>query len=120
MDAIRITADEVETVSIADPGEDTHVTELQAAIGCHWFDVIRCEHGIDLWVDDEGMINGSTLNRPATFLANLLGHPSPVYGSAVILGGNADTGDTAPLTPEQEARVRDLLGIPAPTETDAR
>ena len=26
------------------------------------------------------------------------------------LSGNADTGDTAPLTPEQEARARDLLG----------
>ena len=119
MDAIRITADEFETVSIADPGQDTHITELQAAIGCHWFDVIRCDHGIDLWVDDEGMINGSTLNRPATFLANLLGYPSPVYGSVVVLGANAATGDTMPLTSDQEARVCDLLGIPATTEADA-
>ncbi|NQX17237.1 hypothetical protein [Rathayibacter sp. VKM Ac-2857] len=82
--------------------------------------MIRSEHAIDLREDDEGMINVSIINRPAKLVANPLRDPSHVYGSAVILVGNADTTHTAALTPEREARMCDLLGIPAAFEADPR
>lgn len=120
MDAIRITAAGIETVSIPDPDASEHVTELQKAIGCHWFDVIRCDQGIDLWVDDEGMVNGSDFNRSATLVANLLGYPRPVFGNAVALASNENTGESLPLSAEQEATLRGILDVSAATGTDAR
>jgi hypothetical protein len=35
---------------------------LAEAIGCDLVDVIRTPDGVDLWVDDEGLINGSEPN----------------------------------------------------------
>ncbi|MBF4592043.1 DUF3846 domain-containing protein [Curtobacterium sp. VKM Ac-1395] len=86
------------------PGKET-LDGLYTAIGCRAFDVVRLEDAIDMWVDDEGLINGSDFNLSATIIANRLGHPGTVlFGSAVIAGGNEE-GDTIGLTESQAAAV---------------
>jgi hypothetical protein len=95
---VRISDRHIETVTIG--GGDT-VTSLQEAIDCLWFDVVSLGHGIDLFVDDEGAINGSTLNLPATIIAHTLGVPAALFGTAIALGSNDETGESLSLNDEQ-------------------
>ena len=47
---------------------------IRELIGCRTFDVISLEDRIDLWVDDEGLLQAEpVLNLPATILAHALG-----------------------------------------------
>lgn len=86
------------------PGKEA-IDGLYTAIGCRAFDVVGLEDGIDMWVDDEGAINGSDLNLSATIIANRLGHPGTVlFGSAVLASCNED-GDTIGLTDAQAAAI---------------
>lgn len=95
---VRVSDRHVETVTIS--RKDT-VTELQQAIGARWFDVVRLDHGIDLYVDDEGAINGSTLNLPATIIAHTLGTPAALFGNAIALGVDETSGESLSLNDEQ-------------------
>jgi hypothetical protein len=95
---VRISDRHIETVTIK--GSDT-VTSLQEAIDCRWFDIVSLGHGIDLFVDDEGAINGSTLNLPATIIAHTLGVPAALFGTAIALGSNDATGESLSLKDEQ-------------------
>jgi Domain of unknown function (DUF3846) len=95
---VRISDRHIETVTIR--GGDT-VTSLQEAIDCRWFDVVSLGHGIDLFVDDEGAINGSTLNLPATIIAHTLGVPAALFGTAVALGSDDASGESLSLNDEQ-------------------
>lgn len=70
-------------------------------IDAQWFDVVSLDHNIDLYVDDEGAINGSTLNLPATIIAHTLGTPAALFGTAVALGIDNETGESVGLTDEQ-------------------
>lgn len=100
------------------PGATT-TDGLYAAIGCRAFDLVRLEDGIDMWVDDEGAINGSDVNLAASIIANRLGKPGTVlFGSVVLAAGNED-GDTVGLSDEQAAAILRTLapqsddGVPA-------
>lgn len=89
------------------PGTTT-MDGLYAALVCRAFDVVRLTDGIDMWVDDEGAINGSDVNLAASL--NRRGHPGAVlFGAAVLAGGNED-GDTVGLTDEQAAAVTRAVG----------
>ncbi|MFC5932084.1 DUF3846 domain-containing protein [Cryobacterium melibiosiphilum] len=82
--------------------------DIAAAIGCGMFDVVGLQDDIDLFVDDEGLINGSTLNLPATVLAHLLGRPTVIFGTAVAVRVTPD-GETVGLTDAQLARIQESL-----------
>jgi hypothetical protein len=60
---------------------------------------------VGLFVDDEGLINGSPLNLPATVLAHLLGSPTVVFGTAIAVSVTPD-GETVGLTDRQLVRIQ--------------
>lgn len=63
----------------------------------------RGEH-ITVWADDEGIANSGQLNVMASAYAGI-----PLVGTVVISGFDAETGDTAPLSPEEVAVERDHI-----------
>ena len=95
---VRITCEQMEQISIN--GTRT-VTALQQGIGCAHFDVVSLGDNIDFFVDDEGAINGSPLNLWLTIIAHSLGTPAVLFGNAIALGCDPDTGDSISLTDQQ-------------------
>lgn len=98
-------ADTITTLNLA---ADSIGSDICAAIGCSMFDVVGLQDDIDLFVDDEGLINGSPLNFPATVLAHLLGTPTVIFGTAVAVSVTPE-GETVGLTDEQLTRIRRAL-----------
>ena len=94
-----------ETITTHDLNEHSIGADISAAIGCRMFDVVGLADDIDLFVDDEGLINGSTLNLPATVLAHLLGRPTVIFGTAIAVSVTPD-GQTVGLTDSQLARIQ--------------
>ena len=97
-----------ETITTLDVNEASIGADIIAAIGCRMFDVVGLEDDIDLFVDDEGLINGSTLNLPATVLAHRLGRPTVIFGTAIAVSVTGD-GETVGLTDAQLARIQESL-----------
>ena len=97
-----------ETITTLDVNEASIGADIIAAIGCRMFDVVGLEDDIDLFVDDEGLINGSTLNLPATVLAHRLGRPTVIFGTAIAVSVTRD-GETVGLTDAQLARIQESL-----------
>ncbi|KFF58415.1 hypothetical protein JF66_18720, partial [Cryobacterium sp. MLB-32] len=85
------------------------VTSIQNAIGCNNFDVVSLEDDIDLFVDDEGAINGSPLNLGLTIIAHALGTPAVLFGNAIALRCDPNTGDSRSLTVEQLHRLTQAI-----------
>lgn len=82
---------------------------LYRVIGCRCVDVVRLGEGLDMWVDDEGMING-TASGPATRLARSYGHIwQPYFGVAVVTGGADPEGNTLSLDTRKAQGLRELL-----------
>lgn len=101
------------------PGPTT-MDGLYEALSCRTYDVIRLTDGIDMWVDDEGAINGSDVNLAASIIANRCGHPHAIlFGAAVLAAGNED-GDTVGLTDEQAATIVRVLAPQADDGTADR
>lgn len=92
---------------VAVPAEQTWKA-IQAVIGGHSFDVVGCHHGIDLYVDDEGAINGSPFNLPLTIIAHTLGHPAALFGDALALSRD-NNGNTRALTDAQVEAITDAI-----------
>lgn len=94
-----------ETITTFDLDSAKGGNDIAAAIDCRMFAVVDLADSIDLFVDDEGLINGSTLNLPATVLAHLLGNPTVIFGTAIAVGTNPE-GQTVGLSDSQFARVQ--------------
>lgn len=99
--------------------EDHQLDDLYAAINCRTFDVVSLEHGIDLFVDDEGLINRSRLNLALTIIAFQLGAPTPIFGNGVLIGGDDRTGKTVNLTRAQLDSIQTALNTPPDDATTA-
>ncbi|MCS5735791.1 DUF3846 domain-containing protein [Herbiconiux daphne] len=113
---ILIGADQLQQVTV--PAELTW-RAIQQAIDARNFDVVRCRDGIDLYVDDEGAINGAPFNLPLTIIAHALGHPAALFGSALALTAD-DDGDTTGLSDAQAKVVTDAIEqTPSPEVVDA-
>ena len=97
-----------ETITTLNLTQNSIGTDIAAAIGCSMFDVVGLADNIDLFVDDEGLINGSPLNLPATVLAHLLGRPTVIFGTAIAVSVTPD-GETIGLTDPQLARIQKAL-----------
>ena len=103
--AIRVTPTAMTDYPIIGPTLEA----LYAGIGCHTVDAISLQDGIDLWVDDEGMINGSPLNLPLTIICHVLGARTAIFGTGIFLAVNTDDGETTSLTEEQAEKVRGAI-----------
>jgi hypothetical protein len=84
--------------------KDTLGDTLRTTIDCRVFDVVALDDGIDLFVDDEGLMDGSPLNLCATVLAHQLGAGAAIFGIAVAASVDAD-GSTLGLSDEQVTRI---------------
>ena len=112
--ALRITPELMEHVYV----DGGNIDAIQKAVGCNTFDVFDLIDSIDLYVDDEGAINGSPLNLPLTILAHVLGRPAALFGNAIALGVD-DEGSSISLTPKQIATITDVFADkPAPEIID--
>ena len=100
--AVRITAETFEHLTIDDTNQ---VYQIQHEIGCRYFEVVNLEDNIDVFIDDEGAINGTPLNLWLTILAHTLGTPAVLFGNALILGINPTTGENISLTDAQLERL---------------
>ncbi|WP_214369805.1 DUF3846 domain-containing protein [Pseudonocardia sp. H11422] len=83
---------------------------LYSAIGCHCVDLLRLTDTLDMWVDDDGLMNGSAVNMPATAVAHAFGWTHQIYAGTVVLAEHSANGDTVSLRPELRAAVRGILG----------
>ncbi|TFC17463.1 DUF3846 domain-containing protein [Cryobacterium algoritolerans] len=97
-----------DTITTLNLASDSIGTDICGAIGCSMFDVVGLQDDIDLFVDDVGLINGSTLNLPATVLAHRLGRPTVVFGTAIAVSVTRD-GETVGLTDTQYAQIQQAL-----------
>lgn len=113
--ARRISVSYMETITIAaGPGTDTAVTD---SIGCDDYDVVRLRNGTDLYVDAAGSSNGSPLNVLLTIAAHALGTPTVLYGNAIALGRDPETGNTISLTNEQIHQLNAAVATKPKPET---
>jgi hypothetical protein len=101
--SIKITP--TDTITTLNLDERNIGADIGAAIGCRMFDVVGLVDSIDLFVDDEGLINGSPLNLPATVLAHRLGSPTVIFGTAIAVSVTPD-GETVGLTDSQLTRIQ--------------
>lgn len=86
---------------------------LQGAVG-GYVDVIRLHDGLDMWINDEGKLNGLEPNHIATELARLHGRLFPgdvVVGPVAFTGGATPSGNTKPLTKDGLADLRKVVQI---------
>ena len=117
-----ITINPTETITTQNLPADSIGTSICATIGCSMFDVVALQDEIDLFVDDEGLINGSPLNLPATVLTHLLGSPTVIFTRDVVMRATAlDTAyrqrtiETVALQPNGlEFRFIPLQPMPGP------
>jgi hypothetical protein len=89
---------------------------LCRTIDCRVFDVVALENGIDLFVDDEGLLDGSALNLCATVLAHQLGAGAAIFGIAVAVSVDAG-GTTLGLSDEQVTRIATAMNQQPDTAT---
>lgn len=90
---------------------------IRERIGCRAFDVVGLDHELDMFVDDEGAINGSPLNLAATIVAHVLGTTAMIFGTVAIFGVDQRHGDTVSLTDLQIARVLRVMRSKPDTAT---
>lgn len=102
---ILITPGEAQDVTI---DSDDNVTAIQRVVDCDCFTVVGLKDGIDLYVDDEGLINGSELNLALTIVAHRLGVPMVLFGNDLAVSVN-DDGETVSLNPAQRTLVAEAL-----------
>lgn len=97
---------------------------LYRNIGCKFVDVVKCEYGIDIYVDDEGLYANSEddpmWNYPATALRTvswlLQGVPvpynyAPIAGTAILASHNEE-GDIIGLDAAQIAFLKTIGLVP--------
>ncbi len=66
-------------------------------IGCSTVDVVRLTPEIDMWVDDEGLLEARPgINQLASYVATWFGRPYQLYVGTVVFSGGVDqAGNTA-------------------------
>lgn len=85
------------------------IETLHEEIGCDRVDYVALTNVLDMWLDDEGMINGSQVNELATFIAYLYGLTHQAYFGTAVIAGHDREGETIGLSLLQANAVRRFL-----------
>lgn len=84
-------------------------SDISRLIGCNYFTTVQVnDKGDTLYVDDEGLINGTTVGF--TFD----GYDGPLMGNGILLGTDLRTGDSKDIsmtTAEFASKVKTLMRI---------
>ncbi|GAB2564222.1 DUF3846 domain-containing protein [Leucobacter ruminantium] len=87
-----------------------HGASIRHYLDCRLLDIVALGDGLDMFVDDEGLlVDRPVLNLAATIVAHQRGARSAIFGKALVLGIDDDTGETLTLTPEQARSVQQLM-----------
>ena len=89
--------------------DGTTLKGLYATIDCREVDVVGLTSTLDMWLDGEGLINGTEVNWPATGLAGDYGFIWQSYAGTVVLASHDDEGGMVSLRPEQRAEIVKIL-----------
>ena len=101
-------------------GEQSWETLSREQIGCELFEVISLDAGLDMWVDEESLVQvdlsdvaalAEALNPVATLIANHFGRRQPVFGVAVVTGVKRE--GAAALDAGRLAVVEELAALSA-------
>ncbi|WP_121751281.1 DUF3846 domain-containing protein [Streptomyces sp. E2N166] len=69
-----------------------------------------------MWLDDEGILNGSPINKQATLVYSITAPAHQNYhGTAVFTGGTDSHGNTTGLSLDNCHALLELAGIDVPT-----
>lgn len=79
---------------------------IRTAIGCKWLECVNIGHGIMLWLDEEGKLNGLDYNALAT---SLYGRDE-IVGNVCALTSDGE-GNEVDLTEEQVKWLAEKLGV---------
>ncbi|WML66158.1 hypothetical protein [Rhodococcus sp. AH-ZY2] len=89
--AVRVDVDGTAAViELAGTEERGVGAALRAALDCRMFDVVRIGPGLDMWIDEEGLLVGEPLS-PALRAGERAGRCAPRSGAAARLGGGPVT-----------------------------
>ena len=95
------------------------VKAIAQTIGCDIFTVVGLQDDIDIYVDDEGLLNRSPLNLALTVLAHKLGNNEVLFGSGLVVSVD-DDGETVSLSENQRETVLKALSSKPDAETIER
>ncbi|MGW3361039.1 DUF3846 domain-containing protein [Streptomyces bungoensis] len=89
---------------------------LYTEVGCTNIAVVDLSPQVSMWLDDEGILNGSPVNTWATTLYAVTAPVHQNYhGTAVYTGGTDTRGNTTGLTLDRCTALLELAGIDVPT-----
>ena len=101
--------DTIYGATISTEGEIAFLTEpvtyetMREAVG-GYIAPVRCPHGDEVYVHDEGLLIGLDPNMGAMLVAQY----QPLVGNAIVCGPLDDEGEHTPLTPQVVAFLRRL------------
>ena len=76
-----------------------------------WIECVGLEQDLDLWVNEEGKLNGLPFNPLATLLwMNYFGPTDMIMGNAIITAGVDENGETLGFTEEDAQSFTAMLG----------
>ncbi|MFD3641563.1 DUF3846 domain-containing protein [Streptomyces sp. NBUL23] len=100
---------EFEIIDWPETGASVHLEILYRAIECHAVDVVDISPTLSMWLNDEGLLTGSPVNRTATILYALHNEPTQHYvGDVVVTGGTDRHGETLGLTKDEIASLVEM------------
>lgn len=105
--AVIVTTDEVSAVKLFDIGNSYDM--LREAVG-GWIECVRIRHDIDMWLNEEGKLNGLERNNFATALFwDAFGFMSDIIVGDVIFTSSNEEGETIGLNGDQVTYLRGWL-----------
>ena len=111
MRALRLDVDGTLSALDLAADEDGYVLDgLYRAIGCALVDCVRLAPGIDMWIDDEGLLIAEPQwNCAATVLVHAFDYRTTIAGHVVLTGGADEEGNCRGLSELAARKVRELL-----------
>lgn len=92
---------------------ESSLAGMREQIGCRVVDVVRLDHGIDGWIDDDGYYTQER-NLLATVIATMLGRDERcglLHGPVLFLSVDEADGVTRSLSPDQYARIMNAANL---------
>ena len=92
-------------VKVVEIGEG--IDDYYKYLNCRTFDVVSCGGGVDLYIDDEGLIKNAWVDEDGT-KHNLHGFKLPgmanvLMGNGIVMGHDPNTGESLPCPVPVEA-----------------
>ena len=104
--AVRLDVDGTATVIELEQTEAGVGEALRAALDCRFFDVVRLGDGLDMWLDEEGLLVAEpVVNSVATRIARFHGFIWQPYVGPVVFASVDDEGETESLVGAQVAAL---------------